>query len=176
DGPAQTFRRRGVALLLVPVGEGAGGDRVAGRLVEGQVEGVGVGELSHRVATLRFVRVHDASRPASIVGGRGASASGPLHRRRGDAKARTPHLDALAKIGVRFTHAFAAVSSCSPSRSTLYTGLHTHTSGQYGLAHAGHNFHTRPAVRSLPTWLNAAGYYTGIIGKVHVIPRPVYPF
>ncbi len=94
----------------------------------------------------------------------------------GDARARTPNIDALAKNGVRFTHAFAAVSSCSPSRATLFTGLHTHTSGQYGLAHAGHNFHTRPAVRSLPFWLKAGGYYSGIIGKVHVVPRAAYPF
>jgi N-sulfoglucosamine sulfohydrolase len=94
----------------------------------------------------------------------------------GDPRARTPHLDALAKKGVRFTHAFAAVSSCSPSRSTIYTGLHTHTSGQYGLAHASHNFHTRPGVKSLPGVLNAAGYRTGIIGKIHVLPQSVYPF
>jgi N-sulfoglucosamine sulfohydrolase len=94
----------------------------------------------------------------------------------GDRSARTPHLDALAKRGVRFTHAFAAVSSCSPSRAAIYTGLHTHTSGQYGLAHGVHNFHTRPGVRSLPTYLNAAGYSTAILGKVHVLPRSCYPF
>jgi N-sulfoglucosamine sulfohydrolase len=92
----------------------------------------------------------------------------------GDKAARTPHLDALAKKGVRFSHAFAAVSSCSPSRSTLYTGLHAHTNGQYGLAHAVHNFHTRPNVKSLPTYLRAAGYRTGIIGKTHVVPQSVY--
>src|SRR5262245_47047291 len=62
----------------------------------------------------------------------------------GDRCSKTPNLDALARNGVRFTHAFAAVASCSPSRSTLYTGMHTHSSGQYGLAHAAHNFHTRP--------------------------------
>jgi N-sulfoglucosamine sulfohydrolase len=94
----------------------------------------------------------------------------------GDAKARTPRLDALAKNAVRFRHAFAAVSSCSPSRSVLYTGLHTHTSGQYGLAHGEHNFHTRPGVKSLPGLLGPAGYRTGIIGKLHVLPRKVYPF
>src|SRR5688572_2589510 len=66
----------------------------------------------------------------------------------GDKVAKTPHLDALAQQGVRFSHAFAAVASCSPSRSTLYTGLQTHTSGQYGLAHAAHNFNTRPGIKS----------------------------
>jgi N-sulfoglucosamine sulfohydrolase len=94
----------------------------------------------------------------------------------GDRGAKTPHLDALAKRGVRFSHAFAAVSSCSPSRSVIYTGLHTHTSGQYGLAHAEHNFHTRAGVRSLPSYLGVAGYRTGIIGKTHIVPASVYKF
>lgn len=92
----------------------------------------------------------------------------------GDKVAKTPNLDALARRGVRFSHAFAAVASCSPSRSVLYTGLHTHTNGQYGLAHAEHNFHTRNNVRSLPAYLRPAGYRTGIIGKTHVIPASVY--
>jgi hypothetical protein len=35
----------------------------------------------------------------------------------GNKTIRTPNIDALAKNGVRFTHAFAAVSSCSPSRA-----------------------------------------------------------
>jgi N-sulfoglucosamine sulfohydrolase len=58
----------------------------------------------------------------------------------GNTTIRTPRLDALARNGVRFTHGFATVSSCSPSRAAIYTGLHTHTSGQYGLAHAEHHF------------------------------------
>ncbi len=89
---------------------------------------------------------------------------------------RTPNIDGLAKKGVRFTSAFAAVSSCSPSRATLYTGMHTHTNGQYGLAHAEHNFHTFANVPSLPGLLKANGYRTGILGKIHVQPRSVYPF
>ncbi len=94
----------------------------------------------------------------------------------GSPKIKTPNIDALAKRGTRFTHGFATVSSCSPSRAALYTGLHTHTSGQYGLAHAEHNQHTRTNVKSLPTYLKAAGYRTGILAKVHVLPREVYPF
>jgi N-sulfoglucosamine sulfohydrolase len=94
----------------------------------------------------------------------------------GNAKIKTPHLDALAKEGVRFTHGFATVSSCSPSRASLYTGLHTHQSGQYGLAHAAHNYNTRPEVKSLPGLLRPAGYRSGIIGKVHVLPKSVYSF
>ena len=54
----------------------------------------------------------------------------------GDKAAKTPNIDALATTGTRFTHGFASVSSCSPSRATLLTGLPTHQCGQYGLAHA----------------------------------------
>src|SRR5947209_4254837 len=94
----------------------------------------------------------------------------------GNDRIKTPHLDALAKEGVRFPHGFATVSSCSPSRASLYTGLHTHQSGQYGLAHAAHNYNTRPEVKSLPGLLKPAGYRTGILGKIHVLPKSVYPF
>src|SRR5260370_5414513 len=94
----------------------------------------------------------------------------------GNDKIKTPNIDALAKNGVRFTHAFATVSSCSPSRASLYTGLYTHTSSQYGLAHAEHHFRTRETVQSLPAVLKPAGYRTAILGKTHVEPQSVYPF
>ena len=94
----------------------------------------------------------------------------------GDKTIRTPNIDKLAKNGVRFTHAFAAVSSCSPSRATIFTGMHTHQNGQYGLAHATHNFYSFKNVQSLPGLLKPNGYRTGIVGKVHVQPKSVYPF
>jgi N-sulfoglucosamine sulfohydrolase len=58
----------------------------------------------------------------------------------------------------------------------MLTGLYTHTNGQYGLAHGDHNAHTRPNVLSLPRRLKEAGYRTGVLGKLHVIPPEVYPF
>jgi N-sulfoglucosamine sulfohydrolase len=94
----------------------------------------------------------------------------------GNNKIKTPNIDALAANGVCFTHGFACVSSCSPSRASIYTGLHTHTSGQYGLAQPPHNQSSFSTVQSLPRVLRAAGYRTGIIGKLHVQPREVYPF
>jgi N-sulfoglucosamine sulfohydrolase len=94
----------------------------------------------------------------------------------GDRHARTPHLDALAAGGTRFTHAFASVASCSPSRATLLTGLPTHQCGQYGLAHGTHNQHSFRGVRGLPALLKPAGYKSGVVGKLHVLPKEVYPF
>ena len=41
----------------------------------------------------------------------------------GDAYAHTPHLDALAAQGARFTRAFSISGVCAPSRSALITGI-----------------------------------------------------
>jgi N-sulfoglucosamine sulfohydrolase len=72
--------------------------------------------------------------------------------------------------------AFTSTASCSASRSVIYTGLHTHETGQYGLHHDYHHFMTFADVPTAPALLNAAGYHTGIIGKVHVGPEAVYPW
>jgi N-sulfoglucosamine sulfohydrolase len=94
----------------------------------------------------------------------------------GDTAARTPNIDALAAAGTRFTHGFASVSSCSPSRATMLTGLPSHQCGQYGLAHAEHNVHSFRKVRGLPAILGPAGYRTAAVAKLHVQPKEVYPF
>jgi N-sulfoglucosamine sulfohydrolase len=88
----------------------------------------------------------------------------------------TPNIDALAARGTRFDMAFTSTASCSASRSVIYTGLHTHETGQYGLHHDYHHFMTFAEVPTAPALLNEAGYHTGIIGKVHVGPPEVYPW
>jgi len=89
---------------------------------------------------------------------------------------RTPNLDQLAARGTLFTNAFATVSSCSPSRSVIYTGLYSHSNGMYGLAHDVHNQHLLPSVRTLPQLLEAAGYRTALVGKKHILPESSLPF
>ena len=37
----------------------------------------------------------------------------------------TPHIDALAKTGMRFTQHYSGSPVCAPSRSVLMTGQHT---------------------------------------------------
>ena len=54
----------------------------------------------------------------------------------------TPHLDALASQSVIFNNAFTSVSSCSPSRSALLTGLPIHQNGMNGLHHDVHHFNS----------------------------------
>jgi N-sulfoglucosamine sulfohydrolase len=94
----------------------------------------------------------------------------------GDALAHTPHIDALAGSGTRFTNGFASVSSCSCSRASILTGMPTHMCGQYGLAHATHNVYSFRTVKGLPALLAPAGYRSGVIAKLHVQPKEVYPF
>ena len=88
----------------------------------------------------------------------------------------TPHLDALAAEGVRFTNAFCTTASCSASRSVILSGLYNHYNGQYGHEHSYHHFHSFDHVRSLPVLLTQAGYRTARIGKYHVAPEEVYKF
>ena len=90
----------------------------------------------------------------------------------------TPHLDALAAEGTRFTHAFATTASCSASRSVILTGLHNHRNGQYGHTHAFHKFASFPAIKavSLPLQMAQTGYRTVQIGKYHVAPEAVFHF
>ena len=89
---------------------------------------------------------------------------------------KTPHIDALASRGTAFDAAFVAVSSCSPSRSAILTGLPTHQNGMYGLHQYPGTFQSWSDAVSLPNLLHAAGYKTGVIGKYHIGPTRVYNF
>ncbi|HET8548171.1 MAG TPA: sulfatase [Bryobacteraceae bacterium] len=94
----------------------------------------------------------------------------------GDTIAVTPNLDRLAREGVRFTNAFCTTASCSASRSVIHSGLHNHANGQYGHAHAEHNFSYLPHVRPISSLLRDNGFRTGVIGKLHVNPIERFRF
>ncbi|KAJ6051778.1 uncharacterized protein N7446_006414 [Penicillium canescens] len=94
----------------------------------------------------------------------------------GNNKIQTPNIDQLASEGTTFTQAFTSTASCSASRSVIYTGLHTHQNGQYGLHNGRHHFTTFDHVETAPALFSARGYATGLIGKVHVGPSGVYPW
>ena len=88
----------------------------------------------------------------------------------------TPHLDALARDGLRFNQAFCTTASCSPSRAVILSGLQSHHNGMYGLQHTQHHFQSFDPVKSLPVLLSAAGYRTARVGKFHLAPEAVFHF
>ena len=94
----------------------------------------------------------------------------------GDKHIKTPHLDALARDGVRLDYAFCTTASCSASRSVILTGMFNHANAQYGHQHSYHHFRTYDRIKTLPVRLSQAGYRTGRIGKYHVGPEEVYKF
>ena len=93
----------------------------------------------------------------------------------GDPFANTPHLDRLASEGIRFDRAFVPQAGCSQSRASVLTGLYPHQHGQLGLATWRFRLY-REDTPNLPKSLKAAGYRTGIIGKLHINPASAFPF
>lgn len=75
----------------------------------------------------------------------------------------TPHLDALAASGVRFTNSFCASPLCSPSRGSLATGLLPSRSGV-----TTNHQSLRPEAPHLGGVLRSAGFETAWAGKWHV--------
>jgi arylsulfatase len=83
----------------------------------------------------------------------------------------TPHLDALAQRGTRFTQ-FYNTARCCPSRASLLTGLYPH---QTGVGHMverqdtpGYLGHLNDQCVTLAEVLRSAGYFTAMSGKWHV--------
>jgi len=79
----------------------------------------------------------------------------------------TPNLDRLANEGMRFTNAFITNSICAPSRATIWTGKYSHLNGVYKLTGLDQSQPT------LPKYMQAHGYQTGIVGKYHLRTNPL---
>ncbi len=104
----------------------------------------------------------------------------------------TPNMDALARRGVYFRNAFVAYPVCSASKAAIYTGLFNHTNRLMGNTanHFKPASELQPADRrgiyqrnqiaaQFPTLielLHAAGYFTGVSGKLHVAPNEKFPY
>lgn len=88
----------------------------------------------------------------------------------------TPHLDALARAGTRFSN-FHVAASCSPTRAMLLTGVDNHRNGvgnlretmpQAHLGKPGYQGSLTPGVVTVASLLQDSGYRTLIAGKWNV--------
>lgn len=90
----------------------------------------------------------------------------------------TPNIDQLASEGIKFQEAYVSSSVCRPSRYTFATGRHpsrseytpylaawpADTQGEPGLMNMG----IGSDEQTVGHLLNAAGYFTGWVGKFHL--------
>ncbi len=103
----------------------------------------------------------------------------------GNERLHTPHIDRLAREGMRFTDAYAAAPVCSPSRAAILTGLSparlgltNHIPDRPAFTPDGAEWLPAPTLDHLPAEhvtiaerLRDAGYATAFLGKWHLAGR-----
>jgi arylsulfatase A len=98
----------------------------------------------------------------------------------GSKKHRTPHIDRMAREGVRFTDCYAASGVCTPSRAALMTGCYprrvgldfTDPDGQVLRPVSPNGLN--PSEITVAEVLKTRGYATSIIGKWHLGDQPPF--
>jgi arylsulfatase A-like enzyme len=89
----------------------------------------------------------------------------------------SPHLDRLAREGMRFTHAYANSALCSPTRFALVTGRWQYRlrgAAEEPLGPTAHIWGLPPEQPTVPSLLKQAGYATALFGKWHLGAPPKF--
>lgn len=84
----------------------------------------------------------------------------------GHSQARTPNMDRLARMGMRFTNAHASYALCNPSRAALMTGMGPATSGVFGNEQDWRRSINVAGKLTIPEFFKTSGYTTAAGGKI----------
>lgn len=84
---------------------------------------------------------------------------------------RTPHLDEIAHEGMIFDACYTTSPICMPARISLITGLYPHNAGHSVWGNV-QRFHVSPQAAPMFRDIQAAGYTTAQIGKLHWFSGP----
>ncbi len=80
----------------------------------------------------------------------------------------TPHIDRLAREGLRFTRGHAPSATCTPSRYALLTGEYPWRQRGTGIARGNASLIIDPNRTTLADIMKQAGYTTAVVGKWHL--------
>ena len=80
----------------------------------------------------------------------------------------TPHLDRMAKQGMKLTDFYVGAPICSASRASLLTGCYCQRVGVTGVYFPRHKVGLNPKEITIAEMLKERGYATACIGKWHL--------
>ncbi len=80
----------------------------------------------------------------------------------------TPHIDALAAEGLRFTSGYCSSATCTPTRYSFLTGRWAFREKRSGIAPPLAPAIITPGTPTIASVLQRAGYATAVIGKWHL--------
>ncbi|MFP6692034.1 MAG: sulfatase-like hydrolase/transferase, partial [Pirellulales bacterium] len=81
---------------------------------------------------------------------------------------KTPHIDRLAREGLKFTSGYCSASTCTPTRYSFLTGTYAFRQKGTGIARPNNPAIIKPHTDTIASILKQAGYKTAVIGKWHL--------
>lgn len=88
----------------------------------------------------------------------------------GNKQVKTPNLDRLAAMGVRFDRAYCQQPLCGPSRASIMSGLRPNTTGFVHLRDDIRKL--KPDTVTMGQFFQQKGYYVGRVGKIYHYGNP----
>lgn len=90
----------------------------------------------------------------------------------GNDQCQTPHIDALAEKGVRFTRAYCQYPVCGPSRAALMSGMYSQEAGVTGNGSSDRFTEVMGDRPSMTQLFRRDGYYTARVSKIYHMRVP----